>query len=403
MTALKNSKAYLYVNALSELGVRMDLIAMGALVLVATDGSALWLSGLLLAGVLGGFLSSLISGVVADRYERRKIMIIADVARAALISTLIFAPDPWLILLVRFSIGLCSSFFEVSFRAELPEIYGKERALAINALVSRLSSIAMVIGFLGGGFLYQQFGYQAVFAFDAVSFLLSAAFLYRVQWNKVESRPLGAKVLSLRRDFRDVAAYLKLHPVLFTVFFVYVIDTFGSASHNLGIPLLAEMVDAERQAFYYGLFWSVWGAGNVVSSFLIPKLSFFRKNLALTYLYSTFGLSFGFILFLSSTTVPLILLFAFLTGIFDAISVTSKATLLQQSDNEIRGRIMGVSGFLNRTGFGIGFLVAPHVLAATSLSVMVMIFHGAIILSLCAGLVNLRLRGRKQGKQGLTL
>ncbi|ASS76790.1 hypothetical protein CIG75_18810 [Tumebacillus algifaecis] len=400
MAVKQNSKAYLYVNALSELGVRMDLIAMGALVLVATNGSALWLSALLLSGVLGGFLSSLVSGVVADRFERRKIMIVSDLLRAGLISMLIFAPEPWLILLVRFLIGICSSFFEVSYRAELPEIFGRERVLEINALVSRLSSIAMVIGFLCGGFLYELLGYQAVFLFDALSFLVSAFFLYRVNWNKVESQPLGAKVLSLRNDFREVLSYLKLHPVLFTVFFVYVVDTFGSASHNLGIPLLAEGVDPERQAMYYGLFWSIWGAGNVLSSILIPKLAILRKNLVYTYFYATFGMSFGFILFLSSTTVPWILCFGFLTGLFDAVSVTSKATILQQSDNAIRGRIMGVSGFLNRTGFGIGFLVAPHVLEAFSLPVMVMIFHGTIILSLLLGLGNLR---RKAGKQNLSL
>ncbi|MFD2172266.1 MFS transporter [Tumebacillus lipolyticus] len=390
------SKSYLYVNALSELGMRMDLIAMGALILLATGGSALWLSGLLLAGVLGGLLSSLVSGIVADRYERRKIMIISDLLRAGLIAVLIFFPEPWLILLVRFSIGMCSSFFEVSFRAELPEIYGKENMLNINAFVSRLSSIAMVIGFLGGGFLYELLGYKAVFTFDALSFLLSFFFLLRVKWptRSRASRSQTAR-LSLRQDVRDVVGYLKLHPVLFTVFFVYVVDTFGSASHNLGIPLLAEGVGAERQALFYGLFWSLWGAGNVISSILIPRLPILRKSLVYTYFLATIGMSLGFILFLSSTSVPWILFFAFVTGVFDAVSVTTYHTLMQQSDNEIRGRIFGVSGFLNRSGFAIGFLVAPHVLEAFTLPIMVTIFHGSIILALLLALGNLRLKANR--------
>jgi MFS family permease len=71
--------------------------------------------------------------------------------------------------------------------------------------------------------------------------------------------------------------------------------------------------------------------------------------------------------------------FAFLTGIFDACFTTLHATILQKTDNHIRGRIFGVGMLLKSLGFALGFVVAPILLESLSLSKMVWIFHGTLI------------------------
>lgn len=88
-----NRKIFLYVKAFSDQGTFMDLIAINVLMYVAT-GSSAWLAATMAFRTLGGVLSSLFSGILADRYDRRKIMIWTDVFRAVIILCLIRFPIP---------------------------------------------------------------------------------------------------------------------------------------------------------------------------------------------------------------------------------------------------------------------------------------------------------------------
>jgi MFS family permease len=92
-------------------------------------------------------------------------------------------------------------------------------------------------------------------------------------------------------------------------------------------------------------------------------------------------MSTGFIIFLSSTNLWIVFPFAFLTGIFDACFTTLHATILQKTENHIRGRIFGVGMLLKSLGFALGFVVAPILLDSLSLPIMVWIFHGTLIIT----------------------
>jgi MFS family permease len=180
-------------------------------------------------------------------------------------------------------------------------------------------------------------------------------------------------------DLRESKAYLLTQPAILIVFLVFLFDSFGSASHNLGVPILAEMIDGDRQAFYYGLLWSSWALGNVLTTYILPKIAFIRRELYWTNFIATVFMSLGFMAFLSTTDTTLVLIFAFLTGLADAFAMTTNATIMQQCDNRIRGRIFGVAGLLTKLGFGIGFIVAPILLKHLSLTKMVWAMHGMVI------------------------
>jgi MFS family permease len=144
--------------------------------------------------------------------------------------------------------------------------------------------------------------------------------------------------------------------------------------------LLAEFIDVDKQSLYYGLIWGVWGIGSVLATILLPRFHFLQgNNLYKTYFISAILMSSGFITFLSNINVWIVLTFAFLTGIFDACFTTLHATILQKTDNHIRGRIFGVGMLLKSLGFALGFIVAPILLEALSLAKMVWIFHGTLI------------------------
>jgi MFS family permease len=381
-----NRKIFLYVKAFSDLGTFMDLIAINVLMYVAT-GSAGWLAATMAFRTLGGVLSSLLSGVIADRFDRRKIMIWTDIFRAVIILSLIPFPNPVMILIVCFLIGLTSSFFAVSYSAEIPQIFGQDKVLETNALISRLTSISLVFGFIGAGVITDFLGYQVTLVIDAATYLISAVVLMKMKWqssgpvtDKEITSGIKEKVFSIGRDLKEVYSFIMSAPELLKVNVVFLVGAFAGASHNLGIPLLAEAINSANQSIYYGLIWGVWGIGSVLATLILPRIKSLQGNrLLFTFFTSAILMSTGFITFLSNVNISIVLSFAFFTGIFDACFTTLHATILQKTDNHIRGRIFGVGMLLKSLGFALGFVVAPVLLEALSLPKMVWIFHGTLI------------------------
>ncbi|MCA1031216.1 MFS transporter [Bacillus timonensis] len=380
-----NRKLLLYVKALSDFGTFMDLIVLNVVIYTAT-GSAAWLAATMAARTLGGVLSSMFSGVLADRFDRRKIMIWADVLRALIILALIPFPNPTMILIGAFFIGLTSTFFMVSFNAEIPQIFGEDKVLETNSMISRLTSISLVAGFLGAGFITDILGYKVTLMIDAGTYLLSGLVLMKMKWETAPARTIEIasgikeKVLSIFKDMKEVYFYLKLAPMLLMINVVFLISAFAGSSHNLGIPLLAETIDDTRQSFYYGMIWGIWGIGAVLATYTLPKLKWLKDHkLYFAGFMCAILMSTGFIIFLSNTNIAMVLGFAFFTGIFDACFNTLHATILQKSDNHIRGRIFGVGMLLKSLGFALGFIVAPVLLKHFTMPGMVWILHGTMI------------------------
>ncbi|WP_404468715.1 MFS transporter [Sutcliffiella horikoshii] len=387
-------KLFLYTKALSDFGSFMDLIVLNVVVYAAT-GSPVWLAATMAARTIGGVLASLVSGVAADKWNRKTIMLVTDILRAGLILLLIPFPDPMMILVVSALIGFINSFFMVSFSAEVPQIFGQDKIIETNSLIARLTSISLVTGFIGAGVITEVLGYKYTLMIDAGTYLLSGFVLWRMKWDATTAKKnkelvsgFRNNILSVFTDTREVYRYLKLAPMLLMINVVFLVGSFAGSSHNLGIPLLAEQIDGERQSFYYGMIWGVWGIGSVLATYTIPKLKIIRsEKIYSVFFVSAMFMSLGFIIFLSNTFVSIVLFFAFLTGIFDACFTTLHASILQKSDNYIRGRVFAVGMLLKSLGFALGFIVAPILLKALTMPQMVWILPGTLITTSLAVLI----------------
>ncbi|WML49237.1 MFS transporter [Neobacillus sp. PS3-34] len=380
-----NRKIYLYVKAFSDLGSFMDMIALNIVIYTAT-GSSGWLAASLALRTFGGVLSSLLSGVLADRFDRRKIMIFTDWFRALMILSIIPFPDPAMIMVVSFLIGLTGSIFGVSFSSEVPQIFGEDKVIETNALIARLTSISMVAGFIGSGIITNYFGYKTTLMIDAGTYLLSAIVLMRMRWDSASNfkKPFTSgvkdKLISVGLDIKEVFSYITLAPLLLMVNILSLVGAFAGSSHNLGIPILAEQMDSERQSFYYGMIWGIWGIGSVLATLILPKLKWLLGNRVYYACFaSAIMMSTGFIIFLSNINPWIVFSFAFFTGIFDAFFTTLYSTILQKTENHIRGRIFGVAMLLKSLGFALGFVVAPILLKHLDLPRMVWTLHGLFI------------------------
>ena len=143
----------------------------------------------MVARFVPSFLCGSISGVVADRFSRRTIMIVSDLLRAVVVLGFLFvrrADQLWIIYVLTVLQLALSTFFEPAKTAAVPSIVTDRELVAANAISSVTWSIMLTLGAAIGGLITGWFGTNAAFVLDALSYLLSAALIFNV---KLPKRP----------------------------------------------------------------------------------------------------------------------------------------------------------------------------------------------------------------------
>lgn len=172
-----------FSQIISQLGDWFNLIASASLVSNLSESSGLAISGLFLARLLPPFLLGPLVGVAADRFNRRKILIISDILRAVVVLNFLFvrnADDIWLLYTLTVLQLSISAFFEPTRAAILPGIVDYRDLVTANALSSATWSTMLALGAALGGLATAIFGITSAFIIDALTFLLSAWFITRL-------------------------------------------------------------------------------------------------------------------------------------------------------------------------------------------------------------------------------
>ena len=168
------------------MGDWFDTIALYTIILNLT-GSGRDVGLLLVARFVPSFFCGPLSGVVADRFSRRTIMIVTDVLRAVVVLGFLLvrrADQLWIIyVLTVLQLGL-STFFEPAKTAVIPSIVSDRELVAANAISSVTWSIMLTLGAAIGGLITGWFGTNAAFILDALSYLLSAWLIFTVRLPK---------------------------------------------------------------------------------------------------------------------------------------------------------------------------------------------------------------------------
>ena len=170
-------------QVVSQMGDWFDTIALYTIILNLT-GSGRAIGLLLVARFVPSFLVGSLSGVVADRFNRRSIMIISDLLRAVVVLGFLFvrrADQLWLIYFLTVLQLALSTFFEPAKTAIIPSIVSDRELVAANAISSVTWSAMLTIGAAIGGVVTGWFGTDVAFILDAVTYLLSAALIASVR------------------------------------------------------------------------------------------------------------------------------------------------------------------------------------------------------------------------------
>lgn len=368
-----HKQLYLYVNALSDFGSRMNLIAVSALFSVFAN-SPVWLMAYFLARQAGAVLSSLFAGVLADRFDRRLCMIASDLVCAVAIGSIAIVPHPLTAVIAAFVAGIMYNVFQISFDASIASLFGEGNVKRTNSRIVRLTMIVTVLGFAVSGYVADLWGFRWIVAFDALTFLVSAVMLFRMRWQTTHRRVPNESKGKWRTDLSEAFAYLKAERVyLHLILFAFLI-AFGGTAWNYGLPLLSQR-DLSHQSTFHGLMWTMMGAGGVVGSFVFAKVRLRAIPAFLTTMVA-FSLTISLVFWSSQQVV--ILGFLFAAGVLDAGVQLYQRTMIQTSDGAYRGRVLGIQALFVRLGYLLGFLAAPALLMDISLPVMIVVVQGVV-------------------------
>ncbi|MCB0108658.1 MAG: MFS transporter [Caldilineaceae bacterium] len=204
----------------SLLGDWFNLIASAALIGQLTQ-SGLAVGTLFVVRTLAPFLLSPVAGVAADRYNRKHILIAADLTRAFVVFGFLFVRNPgdvWLLYtLTAVQLGL-SAFFFPARNAILPDITAPEEVGAANALSSATWSVMLALGAALGGLVSGTWGIYPAFVIDGITFLLSAYFIARVVLTHRPHEGAGDKsILAAFNQYADGLRYLQQNIDIFVI------------------------------------------------------------------------------------------------------------------------------------------------------------------------------------------
>ena len=169
-------------QVISNAGDWFSTIAVLGLTLALT-GSGLALSIVTICQMLPPFLTAPLAGVVAERYNRKRVMIVTDILRAgAALGFLLVdsADEVWMLYLFMAILSGLGPFFDVTRTASLPSIVQGKSLLAANALTSTTWAAMLTVGSALGGLVADHLGRSVAFQLNALSFVVAALFVARI-------------------------------------------------------------------------------------------------------------------------------------------------------------------------------------------------------------------------------
>jgi hypothetical protein len=228
----------------------------------------------------------LAGGVVTDRFDRRRVMLAADLIRGAAVGTLAVLAlthslEIWQIVALSAVYGAGTAFFGPAFDAIVPQILAGDELAQANALDQLVRPIAFrLIGPALGGWLVASIGAGSAFALDAASFIVSAVAVQSLARLPVVRTSAGSVVDEIREGFRFVRARVWLWGTLLAAAIAYL--AFMGPAEVL-LPFLVKN-ELHAGAGALGLVFAAGGIGAILSALVVGQRGLPRRDITWMYL-----------------------------------------------------------------------------------------------------------------------
>jgi MFS family permease len=260
-------------QSVSAGGDAVSTTALPLLVLALT-GSGLAM-GVVSAVTTGAdFVMGTVAGAYADRGDRKRMMLLADVGRAAFtalipLSVLLRLPTMAVVILVAAPLAILRGFFRAGYLAAMPNLVGRSQLARGNGILEGAGAAAFVVGPAVAAFLVTVVGPGPTLALDAASFAVSALGLFLI--DRELKAPADRPPSRMVDDIREGIVYIARNPVLRTAIALFAL------SATCLIPVTAAMTfrlvrDLGLGPGAFGLTLSGLGVGTLVGALTASRL-----------------------------------------------------------------------------------------------------------------------------------
>ncbi len=260
-------------GVISLLGDWFSIIVLMTLVAQYSGGSGIAISAYLIARMVAPALISPFAGVFADRYNRKHILILCDVARTIIVLgfLLVRGPDDlWLIYVLTIAQFVMTALFTPAKSAILPSVVRPEDLITANINESITWSVMLAAGAMFGGLVASILGTQIALAIDALTFSLSALLLMKIHYPRASSIATSAQS-PRTTSFRDGLRYAFRHPQASSALFIKVGGQIGNLEVLMSIFATQIFLSSDNGTATLSLFYAALGIGAVIGPLALNR------------------------------------------------------------------------------------------------------------------------------------
>ena len=335
-------------------------------------GSALATGGMFIAQMTPRLLLASVAGVFVDHWDRRRTMIVADRARAAVLLPLLLVGSAgwvWVIYLSAFVQSALAQFFNPAKNALIPRLVPARDLVGANGLNALSENATRLAAPAIGGVLYGLFGLRLVALADSVSYVASALLIAGIAHAARPARASGSAVPGrahtrpVRDAWHDGLRFMRANRTIRAIFVITGISNVAEGIFPVMIvPFVKDVL--HRGAAGLGLIVSVQAVGGIVGSLLLSSVN---RRVRPGALIPLCGILFGLgdiavvtaPLYAPANAFALSLAFMALVGLpITGFSVNLRALLQATGEDAYRGRIFGAFSALSALAMVIGQALA---------------------------------------------
>ncbi len=362
----RNFRNLLAGQFISELGNWFNFIASLGLVRVVSEASPMAAGILFVCRLLPFSLFSPIAGTFVDRFSRRQVMIITDLARVGVALMFLLVTDAanlWIAYIATALLSTFGAFFDGAKNAATPNLTGKEGLLAGTALMFSTRFLLMAIGSALGGWAAAVFGYQAAFIINAASFLVSAYTVWLIPEESVREKETVERAdrESFFTELKEGLHYTVENRLALTILIMNVIWATGGGAINIVFERMGGVYFAEKEGWNpdiaVAMLWTATGFGLFIGMIVARRTSIYLDRKGRNRSFIGWTLIIHGVLFAVAGVMPnlwLFMVFTFVSRAIVGVEYAVQETMFQRSlPDYIRGRISTLDRGAELTMFGL--------------------------------------------------
>jgi MFS family permease len=262
-------------DVISTVGDWVLIVGLPIYILILTH-SVLATGGMMIAGRLPNILFGSLAGVFVDRWNRKRVMVVADALFALWLLPLLLVNSidrVWIVYLVQFAESSIAQFFAPAENALLPNLVGKEQLVAANSLNALSDNLSRLVGPALGGIIIGLAGLSGVVLVDAASFVIAGLLFIFIRMSPAASQARAAKTpgsawAAFWREWLDGLRLVRRERVLFVFFLVITITRLGEGVFGVLIIVFVNRV-LHGGALQFGWLMSAQAIGALIGSVLV--------------------------------------------------------------------------------------------------------------------------------------